>query len=135
MEVPRDTEYFSPFIGYDLPYDMWYIIADNIEDISSFRSLALVSKSSFQACIEQYRKIMSKYDTIAIYDRTYLDKPMFYLNYSELEGISNKQDSFSRNIIEYHGLVTQDFLKNTQSQRRYYNLITIMWVDDRAQLL
>jgi hypothetical protein len=119
-----------------LPYDMWYIIADNIEDISSFRSIALVSKVSFRACIEQYKKIISKYDKIAIYDGTYYKKPMFYLNNSEVEGISNRRYSISENIIEYHGLVTRDFLKNeTKRQRGKYNPTPIMWVDNGPKLI
>lgn len=91
----------------NLPDKVWYIIANNISDVETFRSLALVSKSTFNVCLIQYNEIMSKYDRIAIYDGTYTGNPMFYLTYSDIGTIYNNScDNPKPYILDYYGLIT-----------------------------
>jgi hypothetical protein len=90
-----------------LPDKVWHIIANNISDVETFRSLALVSKSTFNICLIQYKEIMSKYERIAIYDGTYPKNPMFYLNFSDIvTAYNNKCDNPRPYIVDYHGFIT-----------------------------
>jgi hypothetical protein len=109
MELPMKLKCQFLFIKM-LPIEIFYLITEKVEDISTFYNLSLCCKNSAIACFNYRDAITKKYDRVAVYldfkeshiPKMYIDndtivKPLYYVSLLDAEKAIETYKSYEKN--------------------------------------